>query len=76
MHDGSLPTLGDVLDLYSMGGRNLVEGPHAGDGRASPLKDTLVRGFDLSREERKELIAFLEALTDDAFIERAKRRAE
>ena len=40
------------------------------------MKDPLVRGFELSREERKELIAFLEALTDDAFIERAKRLAE
>jgi cytochrome c peroxidase len=75
MHDGSLQSLEDVLDFYSMGGRNLVEGPHAGDGRASPLKDPLLRGFELSREEREELIAFLEALTDVAFIERAKRLA-
>jgi cytochrome c peroxidase len=76
MHDGSLLTLDDVLDFYSRGGRDLVEGPHAGDGRASPLKDPLVRGFELSREEREALIAFLEALTDDAFIERAKRLAD
>jgi cytochrome c peroxidase len=76
MHDGSLPTLDDVLDFYSTAGQNLVEGPRAGDGRASPLKDPLVRGFELSGEEREELIALLEALTDDAFIERAKRLVE
>jgi cytochrome c peroxidase len=76
MHDGSLDRLKDVLDFYSRGGRNLVEGPYAGDGRASPLKDPLVRGFELSQAEREELIAFLEALTDDRFIERAKQLAE
>jgi cytochrome c peroxidase len=72
MHDGSLATLDEVLDHYASGGRAIAAGPHAGDGRASPLKDPLVAGFELSPEERSALIAFLQSLTDDRFIERSR----
>lgn len=69
MHDGSIKTLDAVVDHYAAGGR-LIEGgaANAGDGRASPLKSPLVSGFALSAEERKDLIAFLNALTDEAFL--------
>lgn len=71
MHDGSLATLEAVLEFYAAGGRAITEGPHAGDGRASPLKDPLLSGFELTAAERDQLVAFLRALTDEAFVERA-----
>src|SRR4028118_222435 len=39
MHDGSIATLGEVLDHYTAGGRNVTEGPLAGGGRLNPNKD-------------------------------------
>ena len=70
MHDGSIPTLEGVLDHYARGGRLIAEGPHAGDGRDNPNKDPLVRGFELSDAERRDLIAFLGSLTDETFMDR------
>jgi cytochrome c peroxidase len=69
MHDGSIPTLEAVIDHYTAGGRNVTEGPLAGDGRANPNKDPLVRPFTLSPDERADLVAFLESLTDTAFTQ-------
>ncbi len=64
MHDGSLPTLAAVIDHYAAGGRNL-----AADGRPavapSPLRSPGVQGFEIDERRRRELIAFLESLTDD-----------
>ena len=69
MHDGSAPTLSAVLDHYAAGGRVILPGErNAGDGRASPLKSPLVAGFTLSPQEREDVIAFLMALTDEAFL--------
>lgn len=60
MHDGSLATLSDVIDVYAKGGR--------GEGVNSPLKSPFVKGFVLSSEEKQDLIAFLHSLTDEAFL--------
>ena len=68
MHDGSLPTLDAVIDHYVAGGRTIHGGPNAGVGAASPLKDSLIQGFRLNAQERADLIAFLESLTDQTFI--------
>lgn len=68
MHDGSMETLDEVVDHYAAGGSLIEKGPNAGDGRASPLKSGLVAGFTLSEEERADLIAFLESLTDETFL--------
>ena len=68
MHDGSIETLSEVLDHYAAGGRTIADGPHKGVGSKSPLKDTLMRGFKLSEQERADVIAFLESLTDDEFL--------
>jgi cytochrome c peroxidase len=57
MHDGSIETLDGVLEHYAAGGR-------AGSARTS----LLVFGFTLSTEERGDLKAFLEALTDEDFL--------
>jgi cytochrome c peroxidase len=68
MHDGSLATLDDVLSHYAAGGRTIADGPFAGIGAKNPFKSGFVRGFSLSSEERRDLIAFLESLTDTAFL--------
>ena len=68
MHDGSIASLEDVLDFYGAGGRNVTSGPNQGDGRASPLKDGFVTGFTISDQEKSDVIAFLESLTDTSFL--------
>ncbi len=60
MHDGSLATLADVIDLYAAGGRAAARG--------RPSKSTYIRRFVLSDAEKRELIAFLESLTDTGFL--------
>jgi len=64
MHDGSIATLEGVVAHYERGGRLIGEGPFAGDGRLSPYKSEFVTGFELTAQERADLIAFLESLTD------------
>ncbi len=68
MHDGSIATLREVVDFYADGGRIITDGPNAGDGRANPLKDSLIVGNDLTDTERNDLVAFLTTLTDDEFL--------
>jgi cytochrome c peroxidase len=68
MHDGSIATLSEVLDHYAAGGRTIASGPNAGVGSASPLRSDLIRGFDLSEQERTDVLAFLQSLTDDTFL--------
>jgi cytochrome c peroxidase len=74
MHDGSIPTLEAVLDHYAAGGRaRFIRTGIRGGGPASMI-DPLVGGFEISPKQRKELIAFLHALTDESFVRRAKQR--
>ena len=68
MHDGSAKTLDDVLDHYAAGGRTIVNSPYAGNGSQNPNKDPLIRGFKLSSQDRADLIAFLQSLTDEEVI--------
>jgi len=68
MHDGSIATLDEVLDHYAAGGRTVTEGPNAGVGSESPLKNIFLHGFTLTDGERADVLAFLESLTDDAFL--------
>jgi cytochrome c peroxidase len=75
MHDGRFGSLEAVLGHYAEVGRGLRAGvplPGAGTGaddvsRASVAR---LRTFDLSAEERVELIAFLHTLTDEEFLNR------
>ena len=53
MHDGSLDTLADVVDYYDRGGNR------------SPGLDGLIRPIGFSGDERRAVIAFLQALTGD-----------
>lgn len=68
MHDGSMATLEEVVRFYERGGRLIETGPNAGDGRFNPYKSPFVPGFELTDQERADLIAFLEALTDEDFL--------
>jgi len=68
MHDGSIGTLSEVLSHYARGGRLITAGPNAGDGSLNPLKSREITGFELTAEEEAALLAFLESLTDSAFI--------
>lgn len=62
MHDGSITSLKAVIDHYAAGGRAAL------GGNASPLRSPLIRGFSISPAERRDLIAFLESLTDKTFL--------
>ena len=68
MHDGSIATLGEVLDFYANGGRNITSGEHQGDGRKNPNKSEFVKGFTLSAQEKQDMLMFLHALSDETFI--------
>lgn len=67
-HDGSAQTLEEVVRFYEAGGRVIASGPNAGDGRTNPFKSGFVMGFSLTDDERADLIAFLESLTDETFL--------
>jgi len=69
MHDGSIATLAEVIDHYAAGGRTLITGPYAGEGHKNPYKSEFVIGFSLTRQEKQDLIAFLESLTDQTFLD-------
>lgn len=68
MHDGSIATLADVVEHYNAGGRHIEDGPLAGDGRMSPNKSPLVFPMDFGEQEKADLVAFLESLTDESFV--------
>src|SRR5690606_10782263 len=58
MHNGSLATLEEVIEFYEDGG-----GAEAGG--VDVQVDEKLRGFDLTEQQRSDLIAFLYALTDE-----------
>ena len=68
MHDGSIATLDEVISHYARGGRLIETGDLAGDGRLNPYKSEFVVGFELSDQERADLLAFLDSLTDESVL--------
>jgi cytochrome c peroxidase len=68
MHDGSIATLEAVLDHYAAGGRTIGSGANAGVGHDNPDKDHLIGGFQMSPQDRADLIAFLQSLADEAVL--------
>lgn len=56
MHDGSIPSLAQVIDHYASGGYR------------GPFVSSYVTGFSIDASEKADLIAFLESLTDQAFL--------
>jgi len=61
MHDGSLPTLWDVIDHYNKG------------GEANPFLDGGIEPLALTEAEIDQLVAFLFTLTDARFAEDNQR---
>lgn len=57
MHDGSIQTLEEVIAHYEQGGR-----------ARSPYTSTILRPFRLTDQERADLLAFLDSLTDEAAL--------
>jgi cytochrome c peroxidase len=68
MHDGSIATLDEVVSHYAAGGRSISDGNYAGDGSRNPFKSMFIKGFTLSEEERADLLAFLDSLTDRSVL--------
>ncbi len=68
MHDGSVATLEEALDVFAQGGRNITTGTYAGDGRQSPYKSKLVTTLALNDQDKADLIVFLKTLTDHDFL--------
>ena len=68
MHDGSIRTLEDVIrNHYAVKGLAV----HSG-AEPSPLRDQFIEGFEISADEMKDLIAFLDSLTDTHFLTNAR----
>ena len=62
MHDGTIATLSEVLEHYAKGGRS----------RNARHTDPLLQPFEMTEQEKADIIAFLESLTDDDFITNRK----
>ena len=68
MHDGSIATLEQVIrEHYALAGK-AASGPNG----ASPIRSSLIAGFDVTDQEVKDLTAFLQSLTDQSFIRNPK----
>ncbi|MCS7207941.1 MAG: right-handed parallel beta-helix repeat-containing protein, partial [Fimbriimonadales bacterium] len=67
MHNGIFPTLEAVLDFYAGGGGR-------GLGLEVPLQDDKIRKFQLTPQEKADMIAFLLALTDESALPEIPQR--
>jgi len=68
MHDGSVATLADAIEHYAAGGRTIASGPNAGVGHNNPNKSDAISGFTLTADQKSDLLAFLDSLTDQALL--------
>ena len=64
MHDGSMATLDEIIDLHSNGGR--------GDGIQNPNLDPLISAKKFTVDEKADLIEFLKSLTDQELLTNQK----
>lgn len=60
MHDGRFQTLGEVLDHYKSGGHGVEN------------EDPNIIAFPLSEQQKQDMIAFLQTLTDTSFANNPK----
>lgn len=68
MHDGSMKSLREIIDMYARGGRKIDYGEWQGDGAKHPNRDRRVQGFDISEQEKDDILAFLLCLTDSTIL--------
>lgn len=47
---------------------SIESGSHAGVSSQSPLNSDFFKGFILTADEQKDLLAFLNSLTDESFV--------
>jgi cytochrome c peroxidase len=66
MHDGSVKTLEDVVDFYNNGGRLKETDPLSG------FQSGGIRPLHLSDQQKKDLVAFLKALTSPEYLAQAQ----
>jgi cytochrome c peroxidase len=66
MHNGSFKTLREVIDFYAKPSNFVPD--------AIGTDSTIVKGLDLSELEKNQLEAFMNALTDEAIIDRFKNK--
>lgn len=59
MHDGSLKTLEEVIELYDKG------------GETNPLLDSGIRQLNLTPQEKADLVEFMKALTSPQFAQKS-----
>ena len=67
-HDGSESNLEKVIENYERRGRNNKSLDCYGDGALHPAIDHRLKAFTLSNNEKKDLIAFLNTLTDTSYL--------
>jgi cytochrome c peroxidase len=67
MHDGSIASLPELIDFYAKGGRKR--------GINNPFKSQFIQGFELTEQERDDLLAFLLSLSDSSFIDNPAHHA-
>ena len=60
MHDGSIATLEEVIDFYDRGGNS-----HGGH---NIYRSPFIRPLNLKEQEKQDLLAFLQGLTDHSFL--------
>ena len=68
MHDGSIDNIEQVIDMYANGGRNIAYANNKGNGKLNKNKSNLITGFVITENEKKDLINFLNSLTDSSIF--------
>lgn len=69
MHDGSVETLPEVIDIYANGGRGDVGDKLYGNGPTNTMKHKFISGFKISDQEKSDLVVFLQSLTDTTYLQ-------
>ncbi|WP_042146907.1 MULTISPECIES: methanobactin export MATE transporter MbnM [unclassified Pseudoalteromonas] len=68
MHDGSISTLEEVVEHYNAGGRADKQFNNQTQVLKNIYKSPFVKKLVLTSKEKSDLIAFLNALTDESFV--------
>lgn len=72
MHDGSVSDISEVIDIYASGGRFIASGNIKGNGKENSNKSKLIRGFQINKQEKKDLLMFLNTLSDSTIYTNPK----
>lgn len=62
MHNGIFPQLRGIVNFYNAGGVQLRRRPEQADDPLFPATSPILKRLELTREERDDLVAFLETL--------------